>query len=48
MDEEVFVIALVLTLIVSAIASASFWQGVGIFVFMYFVAAAYCNEVRKK
>ncbi|NCQ47248.1 MAG: hypothetical protein GW799_20075 [Shewanella frigidimarina] len=46
--DEVIGIALVLTIIVAAIIGASFWQGVGIFVVMFFVAAAYCNEVYKK
>ena len=41
MNDEAIVIALFLTIIIAAITSAGFWQGVGIFAVMYIVAAAF-------
>lgn len=45
--EEVIGIALALTLFATTIIGATFWQGVGIFIVMFFAAFVYVAEVRK-
>jgi energy-coupling factor transporter transmembrane protein EcfT len=44
MNDEAILIALVLTIIIAAITSAGFWQGIGIFIMMYIVAAAFVSK----